>query len=105
MRKLWLLSLLLLIGCRSRDTFSYEVRSVKILTGNESHVSDGDTYIIGAEGVHSVIRAEGYNYIEVGDVLCAVHGLLFEKKDPNKPCFGNVDLNGPFFKIALESSK
>jgi hypothetical protein len=85
---------LILIGMfwryRSRkpDPNAYRVTSVEILGGAESHVSDADTYVITAQGFRSTVRAEGYDYIRTGEVLCeAMPGLLFGKYDEAKPCF------------------
>lgn len=73
------------------DTMAYRVLSVEILSGEKSRVSDGDTYIIVAQGAKSIVHAEGYDYIRAGEILCeGMPGLLFGKYDSAKPCDADI---------------
>jgi hypothetical protein len=87
------------------DAFAYRVTSVTVLSGEQSHVSDSDTYLIVARGIHSEVHAEGYDPIRVGTDLCEMlPGLIAPKMDASKSCQGNVNFDYAFYKITSETA-
>ncbi len=83
-------------GCsalRPADPLAYHVTAVQTLSGQDSHVSDANTFLITARGPHSVIHAEGYRSIETGTDLCRYGDLAYPKTDSTKPCAGNFTVN------------
>jgi hypothetical protein len=68
-----LLGLAGLCGCsKSVDSSSklFKVTSIKILRGEKSKVSDGDTFVFEAKGDHTTLHGESVNLLNVGDMLC-----------------------------------
>jgi hypothetical protein len=63
---------LALCGCSkpSDSKLMFTVTSIKILRGEKSKVSGGDTFVFTAAGDHTILHGEAVNTLDVGDVLC-----------------------------------